>query len=50
MLRNRQTVVGENTTSVNLSTVKSEWTDCHYFVFGSASLLYIGCAGMVRSF
>ena len=31
-------------------TVKSEWTDCHYFVFGSASLLYIECAGMVHSF
>ena len=30
-------------------TVKSEWTDCNYFVFGSASLLYIKCAGMARS-
>ena len=31
-------------------TVKSEWTDCRYFVFGSASLLYIKCGGIVRSF
>jgi len=31
-------------------TVKSEWTDFHYFVFGSASLLYIKCVGTVRSF
>jgi len=36
--------------TVDSNTVKSEWTDCHYFVFGSASLLYIKCAGMVRSF
>jgi len=32
------------------NAVKSEWTDCHFFVFGSPSLLYIKCAGMVRSF
>ena len=31
-------------------TVKSEWTDCNYFVFCSASLLYIKCTGVVRSF
>ena len=38
------------TSNASPYTVKSEWTDCNYFVFGSASLLYIKCAGMVRSF